>query len=557
LVAACGDDDDEGATESTEETTADEGASGGELVLGAEQFPECINMITQCANSSWAHWVGIQQVLPKLMELDPDGNYVASPLLDGEPELSGEGTDNGTGPFTTTYTIREEANWNDGTPITCADIEFTWHAYQETTGSLTTSPTEHIASVTAVDGDEKECAIEWDQPFAAWPDTFGSTTQYVFKADEFTQNDIANDMLTEINFSGGPFVLESFDPSGELTLVRNEEYWDDERMPLVDSVTVIAQSDQDTEINALVAGEVAAIYPQPAPGIADSLAAENVDFQFGAGTTWEALFFSQASQLNPDTVLANPVVREALMFAVDREAILSEIIAPNFPETELLHCLGWVPTVGDWCDNTDFEDVTYDPAHVAELLEGDGWARGADGIYAKDGQRLSITWQTVAGNLRREAIQALVVPAAAEAGIELTPDNVDADTLFQQRVPQVQTELALYAQVSSPDPSVATLFSCDNLSTPENEFSGQNTYGYCNEEASELMRQADRTVDEAERLDLTHQIGDLLREDSVGLPFYQLPLITAWRTDQVSGPIGEFTDSPLSGFWNMWDWSVV
>jgi peptide/nickel transport system substrate-binding protein len=249
-------------------------------------------------------------------------------------------------------------------------------------------------------------------------------------------------------------------------------------------------------------------------------------------------------------------VREALLFAVDRDAILSEVITPNFPETELLQCGGWVPTVGPWCDNTDFADATFDPARVAEILEGDGWVLGADGIYAKEGRRLSMTWQTVAGNARREAIQALVIPALAELGIEVTADNSDADTLFQVRLPQMQTEMMLYAQVASPDPSVTTIYACDNIPTAENEFSGQNNLGWCNEEASALMAEADETPEEAARLEVTQQIGDFVRADAVWLPFYQLPLITAWDTAQVEGPVGEFTDSPLSGFFNVYDWFI-
>ena len=55
------------------------------------------------------------------------------------------------------------------------------------------------------------------------------------------------------------------------------------------------------------------------------------------------------------------------------------------------------------------------------------------------------------------------MPAVAELGIELVPDNQDADTLFQISLPQMQTELALYAQVASPDPSVTTIFDCANI----------------------------------------------------------------------------------------------
>ena len=562
--AACGDDDDDdtGGGTGTEDTTAtteaagggEEGNTGGDLTLGAEQFPECVNPLTQCANSSWMHWAVDQHVLPRLMELDANGNFVPSPVLDGDPDLAGEGVDDSGDPFTVTYHMNPDAVWSDGSPITCADVEFTWQAKLNTTGVLSQVGYDKIESIEPGE-EETDCVVTYSEPFADWQDNFGGNSDYVLKADEFAGPDIANDINTEIPFSGGPWILESFDPSGTAVLVRNESYWDEERIPLLDSVTMQLQADTDTELNALLAGEIAAIYPQPAPGIADTLeSGETVEFEFGSGTSYEGLWFNQGSLLNPDTALKDPAVREALLFAIDREEILAEVITPSFPETELLHCGGWVPTVGDWCDQTDFEDAVFDPAQVDSILTEAGWAKGSDGIYAKDGQRLSITWQTVAGNARREAIQALVIPAAAELGIELVADNSDADTLFQVRLPQLQTEIGLYAQTASPDPSVTTIFACENIPSEANEFSGQNSVGWCNEEATEVMHESDRTPDPAERVELIHQVGDFIRQDAVWLPFYQLPLVTAWDTSLVDGPVGEFTSAPYGGFANMYDW---
>lgn len=558
IAAACGDDDDDGGATGTTSATDDggDGQAGGTLVLGAEQFPECLNPITACANSSWMHWAVDMYVLPKLMTLAPDGSYIPSPVLEGEPVLAGEGVDDSGDPFSVTYTIREEAVWDDGTNITCADVEFTWQSRLQTTGTLTTVGYDKIESVQ--ENDEGGCVITFTEPVAAWGDLFGSSAEYVLKADAHEGPDIANDLNTELPYSGGPFVLDSFDAAGgQATFSRNETYWDAETTPLIDGFTTVAQADQDTEINSLLAGEVAAIYPQPAPGMTDQFeGGANIEFDFGAGTVYEGLWFNQGSLLNPDTALADPAVREALLFAVDRDEILAEVITPNFPETQILNCGGWVPTVGEWCDETDFADVSFDPDRADSILTEAGWAKGADGFYAKDGQRLSITWQTLAGNVRRESIQGIVIPALADFGIELTADNSDADTLFQVRLPQMDTELMLYAQVASPDPTVTTIFHCRNIPTPENEFSGQNNLGWCNEEASALMDEADRTPDPDERLELVHQIGDLVRQDAVWLPFYQLPLITAWDTTLVDGPVGEYTDSPLSGFYNIFDWFI-
>ena len=70
--------------------------------------------------------------------------------------------------------------------------------------------------------------------------------------------------------------------------------------------------------------------------------------------------------------------------SVDRDLILKTIYDPIFPGSELLHCGLWVPTVGPWCDNTQFED-SYDPAAAETLLTENGWAKDADGFWAKDG----------------------------------------------------------------------------------------------------------------------------------------------------------------------------
>lgn len=556
FAAACGDDDDASGDAPQDDGADQDGErGGGELVLGAEQWPECLNPITQCANASWMHYVADAHVLPRLMELDAGGNHVVSPLLDGEPELTGEGIDDSGEPFTVTYQLNEDANWSDGTPITSADVAFTHDAYLDTTGTITTAGYDVIDDVD--ESDPKTVVITFTEPYAAWPELFGGNSAYVLKADEFESTDTADELLDAIPFSGGPYTLTEFSPT-EALLTANMDYWDADRVPVNDTVRMVPLEDTDTQINALLAGEVMGIYPQPSPGINESLDADNIEVTFGAGTVYEGIWPDHDSLLDgSNNVLGDPVVREAVFRGINRERIVEEVLIPISPDVEILNCGGWVPTVGEWCDNTDFADITYDPEAAAAVLEADGWAKGDDGIYAKDGTRLAFTWQTVAGNARREAVQAIVIPELADIGIEVTADNSDPGELFQQKLPQRQTELMLYAQVASPDPSVTTIFACENIPTPENDFAGQNANAWCNEDATDLMKQADATPDPDARLELTHQVGDLIREDFVWFPFYQLPLVTAVNTDLVSGPVADYTSSPNGAFENIYDWEVV
>ncbi len=149
--------------------------------------------------------------------------------------------------------------------------------------------------------------------------------------------DIADELNNELPYSGGPFILDEFDAgAGEATFAKNPDYWDEDTTALLDGFTMIAQADCDTELNALLAGEVAAIYPQPAPGIADTARRwrhRRVTSSAPAppsrvcGSTWSSL-------IEPEHGAEGPASARPLLFAVDRGSILSEVITPSFPETE-------------------------------------------------------------------------------------------------------------------------------------------------------------------------------------------------------------------------------
>jgi ABC-type transport system substrate-binding protein len=65
--------------------------SGTDVVVGAEQWPDCINPVTECANSSWAVWTVSFQVLPGAWDTTAKGEYVPTDLLTGEPKVDIKG----------------------------------------------------------------------------------------------------------------------------------------------------------------------------------------------------------------------------------------------------------------------------------------------------------------------------------------------------------------------------------------------------------------------------------------------------------------------------------
>jgi ABC-type transport system substrate-binding protein len=161
------------------------------------------------------------------------------------------------------------------------------------------------------------------------------------------------------------------------------------------------------------------------------------------------------------------------------------------------------------------------------------------------------------GNKRREDTQALMIPDFAAKGFNVVADNSDADTVFQKRLPALDYDLAMFISTATPDPTVTATMACDQIPSPENNNQGASLSGYCNEEASALMAESDREIDEAKRVELIHQIGQYLVDDSVLLPLFQFPNIAAWRTDKLSGPIDQWAGNFMSAFKNLNKWEPV
>src|SRR5262245_22163927 len=62
-------------------------SSGDQIVIGAEQWPDCLNPITDCANSSWYVWTALFPIAPSVWDTTADGDYTPTDLVTGEPTL--------------------------------------------------------------------------------------------------------------------------------------------------------------------------------------------------------------------------------------------------------------------------------------------------------------------------------------------------------------------------------------------------------------------------------------------------------------------------------------
>lgn len=528
---------------------------GGSIIFGAEQWTGCLNPVTNCAFFSWGYTTVWTNVLPRAMQVDLESNYVASPLLTETPttENGGVKPPEGNEPFSVTMHINPEAVWNDGTPITSEDFDFTWKAIMNTTGSASKAGYDLITNLDT--SDPATVVIEFKEIYAPWWDLFGGVTGFVLQKAAFpdadpAKPDLQDEMKDFISFSGGPWLLESWSKE-EAVLVPNDKYWG--HHPYLDQVTFVPREDINTEVAALLSSEVDVIWPQPSNvSLLDQFDKPGIDAVGGGSPYVDMLWLNLESP-----PLDSLKVRQALAYAVDRQAVVDNLVKINNPDAVVLNCIGqWVPG-SIWCDNTQFAEYTYQPEKSIEILESDGYdcSNVPDGPCTKDGQPLEIDYYANAGNTRREDTQQLVKEQAIPAGFQLNTKTAGSGPYFQKLWPQGDIPIGDYAG-GAVDPTVTFEFLCKYFPEPPS-YGGANWDRWCNPEAEKVMIASDQELNVQKRAELIHQVGEFTAQDIPAIPMYVLPDITAWRSDTIAGPIGEYNESIYGPVFNMDEWYTV
>jgi peptide/nickel transport system substrate-binding protein len=435
--------------------------------------------------------------------------------------------------MTMTIDLNPKAVWEDGTPITWEDFQCTWQAVVNTPGSLTTAGYDQITSVEKGSSDS-QVVVSLKSVYGPYKTLFSDASVPIIKKAAVDDcMDVSADFSTEMPISGRAVKLQSWGEN-QSVLVANDKYWGTDKMPADMKIVFVPQSDTDTEIASLKSGQVDYAYPQISTALGTALAGSTSKIDVASGGDYEGLYFQQLNGPFKDVAF-----RTGFSQSIDRQALFDQIYAPIFDSAgakgQLLNCGPIVE--GPFCPPDNFQN-TYDPAAAEKALTDGGWAKNGDGLWAKDGQVPTIRWMVNAGNSRRENTQAYLIPLLRTAGFNVVADNCDADCVFQQRLPALDYDLAMYINTAPPDPQYLTpVYTCDGIPSEANGNKGQNQTGWCNQEASDALHKADVTVDEKARKDLIFTALKAMDTDHVMLPLVNYPKTGVYNTDKLDGDL--------------------
>lgn len=303
-----------------------------------------------------------------------------------EPLLATEYTWNESG-TQLDLTLREGVTWSDGEAFDADDVVFTFQMLLDTPAVNTGGFSGEVTKV-----DATHVSLTFPEPaFVTGPELLGKT--FIVPEHIWAGIDPTADVVEE-PVGTGPYVLSNFKPQA-FTLSANEDYWDG--APAVKNVRYLSLSGNTAGADALAAGDID-WQTGPVPDI------ENVSTNYPG---YEAITIPQNqmalltcsdAEMGCEGPQTDPAVRQAIYHALDRDQLNS--LAFQNTASEMSSTFALLPAQEDFISDALEDTVAPSGADldtVDEILTGAGYAKGSDGLYAKDGVALKLTVEVVTG----------------------------------------------------------------------------------------------------------------------------------------------------------------
>jgi peptide/nickel transport system substrate-binding protein len=378
---------------------------GGTLVLMGHQE---IASLSPDDMGPTVHFVMVTQIHNGLVELDE--NFEIQPVLaEALPDVSEDG-------LTYTFKLRTGVKFHDGTEFTSEDVKYTYEWYMDPENAAVNA--NYFTGVASVDApDPTTVVVTLEAPNASFYGQVGDT--FIVPAKYHAE--IGEDEYKGKPIGTGPFKLKEW-KAAEYTLVeafdehfRGRPHLDAVRMNIVPEASVRAIGLETGEADS----SVWPLLTEDSQRLAEDTA------QFTAFVT-ASLAVNHFPLNNKNPKLSDKRVRQAMMHAIDRQAIIDDV----FRGAAQLATANLSPALADYY-NPDVKQYEFDPARAAELLDEAGWALNGD-VREKDGERLSFVCTTITGDQARRPEAEIVQQMLADVGIEMQIEEAPVATILEQ-----------------------------------------------------------------------------------------------------------------------------
>lgn len=469
-------------------------------------------------------------VFSGLVRLEADGTPVGD--LAETWDVSEDG-------LTVTFRLRPGVKWHTGEAFDAEDVLFTYNLLADPTLQGDPEQAALWQSIDCTAPDKLIVACVLPEPYAPFLSyaTMGILPRYILETAN--AQTILDDPFNKAPVGTGPFELEQMNNS-RAVLKANKDYY--LGPPQLDEIDLSFYPDMASAAADVIRGQAEGLLVDLTVNPGDYQALRDVDgldehVQARSGFT--LLYLN-----NTAPPLNDKAVRGAISRAVDIDSIITSLLGGRGERAD-------TPIVpGTWAFDEDIDPPDKDLGTARSMLEDDGWVLEDDAtVRTKNNTELRISLLTDQDALRG-AIAEAVAAQLTDIGIDVTVVRQPSSDLVRDFLLPRQYQAAIFGWDPGADPDPYPAWHSSQAIN-----NGRNIAGYTSDQADEILEEARRTSNIADRRELYVQFQELFLDDVASIPLY-VPLFTYFVSSAVQNIEPGVLFTPSSRFRNVNEWTM-
>jgi peptide/nickel transport system substrate-binding protein len=423
---------------------------------------------------------------------------------------------------TYTFHLSKQAKWQDGVDFTAADVDYSFGVINDpaSTSTYTGIFQQTVKSWRVIDDDTFQVIsngvqVQFLYSAGAVPIVAKHIWAGVAPADFATDPGSTGADPSRV-VGTGAFKFKEWQQGQQVVLERNDEYY--AKKPDIKEFVLRIFPDSESQFNAFLKGEIDTTSVLPSQ--MSALAGHN---EIATAVYDDRGFYYYEFNLNSahGTKFADARVRQAFMYAIDRDSIVNDILDGyavvangSQPNISYAYAPDKITTV-----------YTYDPDKAKALLAEAGWTdSNGDGTVDKDGVEMKFDFLYPAGFPELDTLFAYLQEALSAVGINATPKPLEPSALIEAITTNPDWDMAFLGFGWDASFIQEAMFACNQYHV------GFNDMKYCNPELDKLYTQIDSELDQAKRIPLMIQASNIVNDEQpVGILYYPKTIV-AWST---------------------------
>jgi peptide/nickel transport system substrate-binding protein len=418
--------------------------------------------------------------------------------------------------LTYTFTLRDGVTFQDGRPLTSADVKYTIDTVLaspsgKAAGFFEGTGASKQGYVTAVETpDPKTVIIRLRKP---WLPLLSNLVPIgVFPKDS------ADSQKTH-PLGTGPFKFVSYDPAqGIISLEANPTYW--EGAPKIGALRVRVIEDASALQGELRSGSVT-LAPLPTNLTPDAIKSlgEDPKLQVTQSPGANVVYLGFNVQSPP---LDNVRLRQAIAYAIDRETIIHDLL---LGQAKIAHSIlpeeSWAFSPG--------QKYAYDPQHAKQLLDEAGF-RDPDGDGPAMRLPKPINFKISASSAATRQYVDVIRDYLQKVGIPVEIETMETNTLID-KLKLGDFQLTTLRWVGGNQDPIFLKDIFVSTEVPTQDRPGRNRSRYKNPDLDPILNEAVNTADREKAVGLYKQAQDIISRDLPMLPlWYPANMVVASKT---------------------------